>query len=203
MTVVRSPHAHDRIRSIDITEATSAPGVVAVLTAADFHRVVSGVMRVAPAFVPEKKQTGARFPMADGGVCYQGERVAVVIAETGSQAADAADLIQVDWEALPAVMDLDRAMVAGSQTVHAGAPDNIGWDMTFSPDAEAAFAEAEVVLKQRILQQRLAPTPMEPRVVIADWESADQTMTMWLSSQSPHFIRLFVAGAPRIPPKRL
>jgi aerobic carbon-monoxide dehydrogenase large subunit len=202
MMVVRSPHAHARIRSIDVTEATSAPGVVAVLTAADFHRVVSGVMPVAPAFVPEKKQTGDRFPIADGEVCYQGEPVAVVIAETGYQAADAAELIQVDWEALPAVMDLDRAMEAGSQTVHAGAPDNIGWDMTFSPDAEAAFAEAEVVLKQRILQQRLAPTPMEPRVVIADWESADQTMTMWLSSQSPHFIRLFVGGALGIPENR-
>src|SRR5258708_28623962 len=149
MTVVRSPHAHDRIRSIDITEATSAPGVVAVLTAADFHRVVSGVMPVAPAFVPEKKQTGDRFPIADGEVCYQGEPVAVVIAETGYQAADAADLIQVDWEALPAVMDLDRAMEAGSQTVHPSAPDNIGWDKTLNPDTQGGVAQAAGVPEPR------------------------------------------------------
>src|SRR5258708_33107349 len=162
MTVVRSPHAHDRIRSIDITEATSAPGVVAVLTAADFHRVVSGVMRVAPAFVPEKKQTGDRFPIADGEVCYQGEPVAVVIAETGYQAADAADLIQVDWEALPAVMDLDRAMEAGSQTVHAGAPGNIGSDKTLSPGPEAALAEAQAGPDAPIPPQRLPATPRAP-----------------------------------------
>jgi len=175
---------------------------VAVLTAADFKKVVSGAMPVAPAFVPEKKQTPERFPIADGEVCYQGEPVAVVIADTKSRAADAAELIIVEWEPLPAVMDLDKALVEGSQTVHAGAPDNVGWDMTFSPDADAAFAEADVVVKHRILQQRLAPTPMEPRGVLAEWHDADNMMTMWLSSQSPHFIRLFVGGAMGIPENR-
>jgi carbon-monoxide dehydrogenase large subunit len=200
--VVRSPHAHARIRSIDVTDAVNAHGVVAVLTAADFKKVLSGFMPVAPAFVPEKKTVPDRFPIAEGEVCFQGEPVAVVIAETMYDAADAAELVQVDYEPLPAVMDLDKALAADSPKTHEGAPDNVGWDMTFSPDAEAAFAEADVVVKHRILQQRLAPTPMEGRAVQAEWLSADQTMTVWLSSQNPHFIRLFVGGSMGIPENR-
>ncbi|HKF78815.1 MAG TPA: molybdopterin cofactor-binding domain-containing protein [Candidatus Dormibacteraeota bacterium] len=202
MAVVRSPHAHARVRSIDVAEAARAPGVVAVLLAADFKKVLSGTMPVAPAFVPEKKQAPDRFPIADGEVCFQGEPVAVVIGESRYQAADAADLVQVDWEPLPAVMDILQAIEPSSPTAHAGATDNIGWDLTFSPDAEAAFAEADVVVKERILQQRLAPTPMEPRGVLAEWHDADQAMTVWMSSQNPHFIRLFIGGAMGIPENR-
>src|SRR5437660_1236266 len=200
--VVRSPHAHARIRSIDVTDARNAQGVVAVLTAADFKKVLAGFMPVAPAFVPEKKTVPDRFPIAESEVCFQGEPVAVVIADTKYHAADAAEQVIVDYEPLPAVMDLEKALEPGAAKVHEGAPDNVGWDMTFSPDAEAAFAEAEVTLKHRILQQRLAPTPMEGRGVIAEWRRADQAMTVWLSSQSPHFIRLFVGGAMGIPENR-
>jgi aerobic carbon-monoxide dehydrogenase large subunit len=202
LSVVRSPHAHARVRSIDASQALEAPGVVAVLTARDFKSVLSGAMPVAPAFVPEKKQTPERFPIAEGEVCYQGEPVAVVIASTGYEAADAAELVLVDWEPLPAVMDLEKALEAGGPTAHEGAADNVGWDLTFSADADAAFAEADVVVKRRILQQRLAPTPMEPRGVLAEWQADDQTMTLWMSSQNPHFIRLFVGGAMGIPENR-
>src|SRR5438309_3896727 len=103
MAVVRSPFAHARVRSLDTSAAAGAPGVVAVLTASDFKKVVAGTMPVAPAFVAEKKQVPDRFPIADDEVCYQGEPVAVVIAETRYQAADAAALVEVDWEPLPAV----------------------------------------------------------------------------------------------------
>ena len=202
MAVVRSPHAHARVRSIDVTDALKAPGVVAVFTAADFKKLVSGTMPVAPAFVAEKKQVPDRFPIAEREVCYQGEPVAVVVAETRYQAADGAELVSVEWEPLPAVMDLEKAMAADSPKAHEGAADNIGWDLTYSADAEAAFSEADVVIKQRILQQRLAPTPMEPRGVMAEWRSADQTMTMWMSSQNPHFVRLFIGGALGIPENR-
>ncbi len=202
LSVVRSPHAHARIRSIDVTEAVSAPGVVAVLTAADFKKVVSGSMPVAPAFVAEKKHVPERFPIAETEAVFQGEPVAVVVAESRYQAADAADLVSVDWEPLPAVMDLEKAMAADSPKAHEGTADNIGWDLTYNADADAAFAAAEVTLKERILQQRLAPTPMEPRGVLAEWHDADQTMTMWMSSQNPHFVRLFIGGALGIPESR-
>jgi carbon-monoxide dehydrogenase large subunit len=202
LAVIRSPHAHARIRSMDATAARGAPGVVAVYVAEDFEKVISGAMPVAPAFVAEKKTVPDRFPIARSEVCFQGEPVAVVVAETKSQAADALQLVAVDYEPLPAVMDLEKALEPGSPKVHEGLPDNAGWDLTYSADADAAFAEAEVVVKERILQQRLAPTPMETRGVLAEWHDADRTMTMWLSSQNPHFIRLFIGGAMGIPENR-
>ena len=106
LSVVRSPHAHARIKSIDITAATKAPGVVAIYTHKDFAKVIAGTMPAAPAFVAEKKQIPPRFPIADKEVAYQGEPVAVVLTETKYQSTDAANLIEVDYEPLPAVMDL-------------------------------------------------------------------------------------------------
>jgi carbon-monoxide dehydrogenase large subunit len=202
LALIRSPYAHARISSIDATAAKAAPGVVAVYVAEDIEKVISGAMPVAPAFVADKKTVPDRFPIAKSEVCFQGEPVAVVVAETKSQAADAAQLVEVDYEQLPAVMDLEKALEPGSPKVHEGLPDNAGWDLTFSADADAAFADAEVVVKERILQQRLAPTPMETRAVLAEWLDADRTMTMWLSSQNPHFIRLFIGGAMGIPENR-
>src|SRR5215469_2761624 len=96
--LVRSPHAHARVNSIDVTDALKAPGVVAVLTAADFKKVVAGAMPVAPAFVPEKKTVPERFPIAESEVCFQGEPVAVVVADTRYHAADATELVHVDYE---------------------------------------------------------------------------------------------------------
>src|ERR1700687_3946842 len=108
LSVVRSPHAHARIKSIDITAASKAPGVVAIYTHKDFAKVVAGTMPAAPAFVAEKKQIPPRFPIAEKEVVYQGEPVAVVLAETKYQAADAAHLIDVDYEPLPAGQEPGR-----------------------------------------------------------------------------------------------
>src|SRR6266849_7153891 len=105
LSVVRSPHAHARIKSIDITAATKAPGVVAIYTHKDFAKVIAGTMPAAPAFVADKKQIPPRFPIADKEVVYQGEPVAVVLTETTYQASDALSLIDVEYEQLPAVMD--------------------------------------------------------------------------------------------------
>jgi aerobic carbon-monoxide dehydrogenase large subunit len=194
---VRSPLAHARVKSIDVTDATKAPGVVGVYTARDFKGQLAGTHPAAPAFVAEKKYVPERFPIAEKEVTYQGEIVAVVLAETKGQAADAANLIQVEYAELPAVMDLEKAMQQGSPTAHEGAADNICWDLTYTPPdlTEAAFKEADVVVKERILQNRLAPVPMEPRGVLAEYESFDKKLTIWMSSQNPHFIRLFVSGS--------
>jgi len=194
---VRSPFAHARIKSIDITDASKAPGVVGVYTARDFKGQLAGTHPAAPAFVAEKKYVPERFPIAEKEVTYQGEIVAAVLAETKAQAADAANLIQVEYQELPAVMDLEKALEKGSPKAHEDGPDNVCWDFTYTgPEiTDAAFQEADVVVKQRILQNRLAPVPMEPRGVLADYETYDKKLTMWLSSQNPHFIRLFVSGA--------
>src|SRR5712692_7556591 len=191
LAVVRSPFAHARIKSIDITAASKAPGVVAIYTHKDFAKVLSGIMPVTPSFVAEKE------------VVYQSEPVAVVLAETNYQAADAGSLIDVDYEQLPAVMDLEKALEPKSPHVHDGAADNLGWDLTYIPDDVAVMKEADVVVKQRILQQRLAPTSMETRGVLAEYARGDGTMTVWMSSQSPHFSRLFLAGAMGLPETRV
>jgi carbon-monoxide dehydrogenase large subunit len=202
LALVRSPYAHARIKSIDSTAAKQAPGVLAVYTAEDFDKVIAGFMPVAPAFVAEKHTVPDRFPLAKTEACFQGDPVAVVVAETRYGASDAAQLVQVDWEPLPAVMDLEKALEADSPKAHEGAADNKAWDLTYSPTADEAFGEAEVVVKERILQQRLAPTPMEPRCVMAEWHSTDRTLTIWMSSQNPHFIRLFIGGAMGVPENR-
>jgi carbon-monoxide dehydrogenase large subunit len=204
LAVVRSPHAHARVLSIDKAAAGSAPGVLAVYTAEDFEKVVTGTIPAGPGFVPEKHTVPDRFPIAKSEVCFQGDAVAVVVAETGGQAADAAQLVgaAVHYDLLPAVMDLEKALEPGSPKAHENLPDNLAWDLTYSADAEAAFAEAEVVVKERILQQRLAPVPMEGRAILAEWNESDQSMTMWISTQAPHFVRLGISGALGIPESR-
>jgi carbon-monoxide dehydrogenase large subunit len=195
MTVVRSPMAHGRIRSIDPSEAKRAPGVVAVLTHTDFKPHITGALPVSASFVADKKFVPDQYPIAFDEVVYQGEPVAVVLAAERYQAADAAALVQVDYEALPVVMDIEAAMRPDSPKVHSRAADNIGWDLTYSAEADQAFGEADVRIKQRILQQRLLGIAIESRAVIADYDPYDKRLTLWTSSQVPHFIRLFVGGA--------
>jgi carbon-monoxide dehydrogenase large subunit len=197
MAVVRSPLPHAKINSIEVTEAAKAAGVIGVYTARDFQGVIQGTIPVSNSFVPDKKQVPEQFPIAKGEVVYQGEPVAVVIAEERYQAGDAALLVEVDYDPLPAVTDLEKALQPGSPTVHSGAADNIGWDMTYAAEDSIAEAwgEGEVFVKERILQQRLFPIPMETRAVVAEWDNFDNRLTLWTSTQVPHFIRLFVGTA--------
>ena len=195
MAVVRSPIAHGKIKSIDLTEAKKAPGVVGVYTFADFKDHIAGGIPVSASFVAEKKQIPNQFPIAHDEVVYQGEPVAVVIADGRYQAIDAAALVQVEYDPLPAVMDIEKAMQPNSPKVHSGAPDNIGWELTYSPENPDVFKEADVVVKERILQQRLFPIAMEGRGLVAEYDNFDKRLTLWTSSQVPHFIRLFVGTA--------
>jgi carbon-monoxide dehydrogenase large subunit len=200
MTVVRSPHAHARVLRIDLTDALAAKGVVAVYTARDFRTVLAGAIPVTAAFVPDKKQVPDQYPIAEDEVVYQGEPVAVVVAEDRYLAADAAQMVRVDYEPLPAVMDLEKAMAPGSPVVASGRPDNIAWDTEFpGGDIDAAFAGADVVVRERITQQRLYPIAMEMRGCIADFVPFDNRLTLWTSTQVPHFIRLFLSGALGLP----
>jgi carbon-monoxide dehydrogenase large subunit len=200
MSIVRSPHAHARIRSIDTSAARAAQGVVAVLVAGDYKPHIHAPLPVTNSFVADKKQVPEQFAISDGEVIYAGEPVAVVVAEDRYLADDAAQLVVVDYEPLPAVMDLEKAMEPGSPLVKSDRPDNIGWDAAFpAGDIDAAFAEAEVVVKQRIGQQRLFPTPMETRGCVADYIPYDNRVTLWTSTQVPHFVRLFVGGALGVP----
>jgi len=197
MIFVRSPHPHARITRIDTSAAQSAPGVVAVLTAADFKPLLSGTHPVAPAFVAEKHTVPDRFPMAESEVTFQGEAVAVVVADNRKLANDAAQLVEVEYEPLPAIFDMLKALEADSPKAQTGLADNLGWDLTYTAEdtVKEAFDQAEIVVKERILQQRLAPMALETRGVIAEYSAFDDQLTIWMGTQNPHFIRLFVAGA--------
>ncbi len=195
MAVVRSPQAHAKIKSIDLAAAKKAPGVSAVFTFADFKDHIAGGIPVTASFVADKKQVPNQFPIAHDEVVYQGEPVAVVLADERYQAADAAALVDVEYEALPAVMDIEKAMESSSPKAHSGAPDNIGWELTYAPENPDVMKEADVVIKERILQQRLFPIAMEGRGLVAEYDNFDKRLTLWTSSQVPHFIRLFVGTA--------
>jgi carbon-monoxide dehydrogenase large subunit len=200
MAVVRSPFAHARITAIDPTAALQLKGVIAVYTARDFHQVLSGGLPVTNSFVADKKQVPEQFPIADSEVVYQGEPVAVVVADDRYVAADAAQLLGVDYEPLTPVTDYEQAMQPGSALVKSDRPDNIGWDTTFAGgDIDAAFAQAEVVVKERITQQRVFPIAIETRGCVADFTPFDNRLTLWTSTQVPHFVRLFVAGSLGMP----
>ncbi len=191
---VRSPYAHARINSIDVTDAVKAPGVLGVFTARDFEGVILGPMGAAPGLVADKK-VPERFPLAKEETHYQGDPVVMVVADSKSQAADAAQLVQIDYEQLPAVSDLEAALKPDAAKARTELPDNISWDATLIPweATEDAFKNAEVVVKERIYQQRLAPIPMETRSVMADWNEYDGQLTVWMSTQNPHLIRLPMA----------
>jgi carbon-monoxide dehydrogenase large subunit len=193
MAVVRSAQAHAKIVSIDLTAASHAPGVVAAYTARDFKKVISGGLPVTESLIADKKQTPNQFPIAEGEAVYFGEPVAVVLAEERYQAADAADLVQVQYESLPVLVDFEKALEKGSPTAHSGTPDNVAWDVNFNGgDLDAAFAEADVKVKERIIQQRVFPISIEPRCVIANHVPFANQLTVWTSSQVPHFVRLFL-----------
>jgi aerobic carbon-monoxide dehydrogenase large subunit len=193
MAVVRSAQAHAKILSVDLTAASKAPGVVAVYTARDFKKVISGGLPVTESLIADKKQTPNQFPIAETEAVYFGEPIAVVLAESRYGAADAAELVHVEYESLAVLVNFEKAMEKGSPTAHTGAPDNIAWDVNFNGgDLEAAFKESEVTVKERIIQQRVFPLSMEPRAVLADYVPFGNQLTVWTSSQVPHFIRLFL-----------
>jgi carbon-monoxide dehydrogenase large subunit len=200
--IVRSPFAHARVVSIDVEEALSAPGVIAVLTAADVLPHIHASMPVIECGISDRHQTPTQYPIAEHEAVYEGEPLAVVVAENRYAAADAAALVGVDLDPLPAVVDLDAAIEPGAPTVHDGAADNIGWDVHFPPsgDIDAAFAEAAVVIKERIVQQRVCAASIECRVVLADY---NDELTVWHSSQMPHFNRLYVSEALGLPESKV
>ena len=197
--IKRSPHAHARIRSVDTSAALSAPGVVAVYTGAD----TDGVLNPIPCawVVPDSDVKTVPHPaIAKDVVRYVGDAVAVVVAESRYQAEDAIDLINVDYETLPAVVNPEAAMQDGAPQLHEDAPNNQAFHWVASGgDTDAAFSSAEVVVRETIIQQKLIPNAIEPRSAVATWLSAAGELTLWSSSQNPHicrFVTFLVTGVP-------
>ena len=202
LAILRSPYAHANIRSIDTSGAKAMPGVVAVLTGADVP--YNPLPMAWPAGGSSGIVNNINMPrvLATDSVKWTGEGVAAVIAETPEQAADALESIVVDWEPLPAVVDAEAATQPGAPQLHENAPNNIVfvWPVGDKAGTDAAFEKAQVVVRQRIVNQRLIPNPMEVRGDIGRYDPGTDEYTVWMSSQTPHIQRLllaaFVTGIP-------
>ncbi len=202
MAIVRSPYAHANIKSVDTSIARSMPGVVDVLTGADVP--YNPLPMAWPAGGSAGIQNNVNTPraLATDSVKWQGEGVAAVVAETAEQAADAAEAIIVDWEPLPAVVDAEAATKPGAPQLHENAPNNVvfEWSVGDKDGTAEAVKGAEVVVKQRLVNQRLIPNPMETRGDIGLYNPGTDEYTIWMSSQTPHIQRLllaaFVMGVP-------
>ncbi len=198
MAILRSPYAHARIKSIDTSAAKAAPGVVAVFTGAD-------VEMNAPCawLIPNSDLKTPPHPvLAKEKVRYAGDAVAIVIAESRYQAQDAAELIRVDYEPLGAVVNPEEATKDGAPQLFDDVPNNIAfrWVMSSGDEGvEKAFAEADMVVSERIVQQRLLPTAMEPRAALAQWNSGTEELTIWCTSQNPHIHRFILSGMTGVP----
>jgi carbon-monoxide dehydrogenase large subunit len=201
--ILRSAHGHARVKGIDTSRALKAPGVVAVYTGAD----TSSVLKPIPCawLIPNSELKTAPFsPLAGDRVRFVGDAVAVVVAESEYQAYDALELIDVDYEALPAVIDPQKAADPSAPQLHAEAPGNVAFHWTVAGgDIEAAFSSAAVVVRDRIIQQRLIPTAMEPRGAVAQFTPATGELTLWNTTQNPHIARFILSIVTGVPEDRL
>jgi aerobic carbon-monoxide dehydrogenase large subunit len=189
MCFVRSPFAHARITSVDVSAARDMPGVIAAFSGADFADEQASLPCGWP--VTEDIVMPPHPPMATDEVRYVGEAVAVVIARDRYEAADAIAAVDVDYEPLPPVLDMRAALEEGSPKVHEAGNKCYVWPFV-QGDIDAAFRDAPVVVERTYRQQRLIPCAMEPRAVVASWV-ADE-VTLWSSTQIPHVLR-FALGA--------
>jgi carbon-monoxide dehydrogenase large subunit len=200
---LRSPHAHATIRAIDASKAKGAPGVVAVFTGADLTGVNGLPCGWLITGTDGKPMNEPPHPvLAQGKVRYVGDPVALVVAETPNQAKDAAELIEVDYEVLPATVRTEDALRAGSAQIHEQAPGNrcYTWALGDRAAVDAAFAKAAHVTKLDIVNNRLVPNAIEPRAAVASYNRAEDSYTLYVSNQNPHVERLlmtaFVLGLP-------
>jgi carbon-monoxide dehydrogenase large subunit len=202
--ILRSPYAHARIRSIDTSAAAASPGVVAVFTGRDTAELpaLPCAWPAGGAGGPFTNNLNTPRVLAIDDVKWAGEGVAMVVAESAAQAADALDAIHVDWEALPAVVNAEAATQPGAPQLHENAPNNICFTWTAGDQAGTAAAvdAAEVVVRQRLINQRLIPNPMDVRGAIGRYDPGMDEYTIWMTSQDPHIMRLlitaFVMGIP-------
>jgi len=200
---VRSPHAHAHIKSIDIKAALAAPGVIGIFDGKDvagdsINGLPCGWLITDTSGQPMKEP--AHPILAQGKVRYVGDHVAMVVAETFEQARNAAELVHVNYDVLPAVVDVRDA--AKATALHEVAPDNhcYKWAIGDKAQVDAAFAKAAHITKLDLINNRLVPNPMEPRAAIGSYSRANDEYTLYVSNQNPHVERLlmtaFVMGLP-------
>jgi len=201
LVLVRSPHARARILSIDAGAAQSIPGL-SVFLGEDLPELSDPL----PAFHVEPTNPYCDFSvplpqmaLARGEVRHLGEAVAAVVADARYRAADAADLVRVEYEPLPPVVDVEQAMAEGAPQVHAGRPNVVGRIEASFGDVGTAFAEADVVVEERSSYPRVSSMPIETRAICARFDPAAELLTIWAGHQTPYLLRETVARFLRLP----
>lgn len=201
LAILRSPFAHAKITSIDVSAATDRPGVIGAFTGADLAKEWSGIPCAWP--VTEDIKLPEHLPVAVDEVRFAGEAVAVVAATDRYRARDALEHVDVGYQPLDVALDVEQAL-AGGPLVHEDLDSNecYTWNLE-TGDVEAAFAEADVTISERYLQSRLQPTPVEPRAVVVSPDSAGGGFTVHSSTQIPHILRSVLAGVCSVPEHKL
>jgi carbon-monoxide dehydrogenase large subunit len=187
---VRSPHAHARITSINTEAARSHPGVLTVVTSSDLE----GLGMIPCAMQMPDLKVPPHPALAKGRVRYVGEPVAAVVAEDPYTARDAAEMVAVDYEPVPVVLDMEKALEKDGAILYQDFGTNKAFTHAMkSGDIEAAYKKADRVVKVRLLNQRVAPTAMEPRSIVAEYLPGENRLTIWASTQIPHLLKTQVA----------
>jgi carbon-monoxide dehydrogenase large subunit len=201
--VVRSPYAHARITSVDLSKALEADGVVAAFSGVDLAEDWKATLPCVWLVTEDTKQPFHR-PLATDKARHQGDGVAVVLAESRALAKDAAELVEVEYEPLDPVIDPEAALADGAPVVHEEFGTNHCYTWTLKTDnADGVFADAPVTVKERYRQQRLVPNAMEPRGVLAQHLPAQDEYTLWSATQIPHIARFWLSITCGIPESRL
>ncbi len=193
--VARSQHAHARLRGINVAAASAVPGVVAVLTGADIAGVLPGIPT--RAMTDERAVDALHAPeyplLAHDQVCYVGQPIAVVVAHDPYIARDAVELITGDYEPLVPVLDADAAARGEAPVIHAAMGTNVAMRLRqHAGDVEGAWAQADHVIRQRYVVQRVVPAPLETRGVLAQYQPQDDLLTVWNATQAPHRVKHFL-----------
>ncbi len=203
---VRSPYAHANIKSVDTSAAAAAPGVLAVYTGDDIAADNVGPLICGWA-ITSKDGSPMNMPphtvLAQGKVTYVGDHVAMVVADTQAQARDAAELVNVDYEELPAVVSTGDADAASAAQIHEVAANNtcFDWELGDRADVDAAFEGAAHVTTLELVNNRLVPNAMEPRAAVGDYDRATDSLTLYTTSQNPHVARLVLSAFFQIAPE--
>jgi len=199
---LRSPYAHAKIKSIRTDRAKSQAGVIGVFTGNDSAKL--GTIPTAWPVTGSDLKPTKYHPIAIDKVRYVGDPVAVVVAESYGEALDALDYIEVDYEVLPVVVDSEKAVAPGASLLYDDIPNNLAFHWKVGGgDFEKALREADVVIKQKMVNQRLLPTAIETRGASANYDPGSGELTIWMTSQNPHVHRFLISAITGIPEHKL
>lgn len=196
---VRSPHAHAKIVRMDTSAAAQAPGVVHVMIGADLAKMCTGPWVGTLTCFPGMK-SAPQYPMVVERACWQGEPVVMVVAQTRALAEDAAELVEIEWQELPAVIDKETALDPKTPVLHPELGDNLAFRKTIdSGGVDASFESADIVVKETFSFGRHTAVSLEPRALLADYDKYTQRLTIYTSSQAPHMMQTIFARTLGVP----